>query len=64
MDIIGRNTAGGNPNSETGLRISAEDIRSDGTIGGRFTSDGGWATEDGKLPGLSGSPLELPEHLR
>jgi len=46
------------------VRVSAEEINADGTIGGRFTNDNGWTTENGKLPGLRGKTVEMPEHLR
>jgi hypothetical protein len=47
-----------------GADISAAAIRADGTIGGRFTPANGWTVENGKLPGLLGQTVELPEHLR
>jgi hypothetical protein len=51
-------------NNQDGADISAAAIRADGTIGGRFTSENGWTTENGKLPGLLGKTVELPEYLR
>jgi len=47
-----------------GAGITAEEIRADGTIGGRFTAKGKWTTANGKLPGLFGRTVEMPEHLR
>jgi hypothetical protein len=44
--------------------ITIADIKSDGTLGGRFTSKNGWTVENGKLPGLLGQTVELPEHLK
>ena len=46
-----------------GEDISAADIWADGTLGGRFTTDNGWTVENGKLPGLFGNTVEMPEHL-
>jgi len=54
-DLPGRN----------GVDITANQIRSDGTIGGYFaTSEGGWTVENGKLPGFGGKAVNLPEHLK
>ena len=50
--------------SENGEDITAAAIRADGTIGGRFTSAGGWTTQDGRLPGLFGETVALPAHLQ
>ena len=46
-----------------GQDISAIAIHLDGTIGGRFTAANGWITENGKLPGLFGNSVDMPEHL-
>ena len=46
-----------------GEDISIEDIKADGTLGGRFTTANGWTVENGKLPGF-GAAVELPEHLK
>jgi len=46
-----------------GADISIQSIKSDGTLGGRFTSADGWTTENGKLPGLFGKAVEMPVHL-
>jgi len=46
-----------------GADISIELIHTDGTFGGRFTNANGWTVENGKLPGLFGSVVEMPEHL-
>ena len=46
-----------------GADITIEQLCADGTIGGRFTADNGWVTEDGKLPGF-GAALNLPAHLK
>ena len=35
----------------------------DGTLGGRFTHINGWATENGKLPGLFGMAVNMPEYI-
>ncbi|MDR0437723.1 MAG: T9SS type A sorting domain-containing protein [Bacteroidales bacterium] len=46
-----------------GANITKQAINTDGTIGGRFTAANGWTTENGKLPGLFGKTVEMPEHL-
>jgi len=50
--------------SEDGVDIPASAIKSDKTLGGRFTESGGWTTESGKLPGLHGRAVAIPVHLR
>ena len=50
-------------NKGDGEDISLEEIHADGTLGGRFTSENGWTTEDGKLPGLFGKTVDMPPHL-
>ena len=47
----------------SGTDISADEIYTDGTLGGRFTSDNGWTTQNGKLPGLFGNTVDMPAHL-
>jgi len=44
--------------------ISAAEIRADGTLGGRFTSAGGWTTQNGSLPGLFGRTVAMPGHIQ
>ncbi|MDR0436778.1 MAG: putative Ig domain-containing protein [Bacteroidales bacterium] len=46
-----------------GTAISASAINADGTLGGRFTAAGGWTTENGKLPGLFGNTVNMPDWL-
>jgi len=46
-----------------GADMSLQAIKSDGTLGGRFTADDGWTTQNGKLPGLFGKPVDMPTHL-
>jgi len=46
-----------------GADISIAEINADGTLGGRFTAENGWTTENGKLPGLFGNTVDMPEHL-
>ncbi|MDR2971922.1 MAG: hypothetical protein LBU83_08350, partial [Bacteroidales bacterium] len=48
---------------EDGEDMSLEAIYADGTLGGRFTAANGWTTQNGKLPGLFGKPVEMPAHL-
>lgn len=47
-----------------GADITKEAINSDGTLGGRFKAADGWTIQNGKLPGLGGQAVEMPEHLR
>ncbi|MCL2184093.1 MAG: hypothetical protein FWB85_11570 [Chitinispirillia bacterium] len=47
-----------------GADITAATIAKDGTLGQRFTAKDGWATENGKLPGLGREAVDLPEHLK
>ena len=51
-----------NTYGESGTSWTKEEIQTDGTLGGRFTSPV-WTTENGKLPGF-GAAVALPEHLR
>jgi hypothetical protein len=51
-------------NKTDGEDISIPDIHADGTLGGRFTAENGWTTQDGKLPGLFGNVVDMPEHLQ
>ena len=46
-----------------GEDITAEQIKADGTLGGRFTTANGWIVENGKLPGLFDNTVEIPEHI-
>ena len=50
--------------SRDGADIFIQDINADGTLGGLFTEENGWTVEDGKLPGLFGAAVEMPEHLK
>jgi len=54
----------GTATNKNGTDITAATIRSDGTIGGLFTSANGWTTQSGRLPGLFGETVEMPPHLR
>jgi len=54
------NVGGSNLDGET---VSCKEILADGTFGGRFTSEGCWTTQHGKLPGLFGNVVTFPEHL-
>jgi len=47
-----------------GADITAAEILADGTLDGLFGNDGDpWTVEDGKLPGLFGETVDMPEHL-
>ncbi|MCL1850350.1 MAG: putative Ig domain-containing protein [Bacteroidetes bacterium] len=50
-------------NDRDGESISKVAIHADGTLGGRFTSAGGWTTFNGLLPGFV-VPTPMPVHLR
>jgi autotransporter-associated beta strand protein len=50
-------------NKKDGEDITNVAIFTDGTLGGRFTSENGWTTQNGKLPGLLGNIVDLPDHL-
>ena len=52
----------GESNSD-GKDINIESILTDGTLGGRFTTENGWTTQNGKLPGLFSQTVDMPEHL-
>jgi len=47
-----------------GADITKDAVNSDGTLGGRFKTTDGWTTANGKLPGLGGSAVDMPEHLK
>jgi len=47
-----------------GADITKGTINSDGTLVGLFNSADGWTTQSGKLPGLGGSAVEMPDHLK
>ena len=47
--------------------LTAAEINSDPTLGGRFTASNGWVTQPGSLPGLAyfgTAVVEMPEHLK
>jgi len=50
--------------SLNGEDMSAALINADGSLGGRFTFANGWTTLNGSLPGLFGTEVEMPYHLR
>ena len=50
---------------EDGDEVTTQQIKADGTLGGRFPNNGTpWTTENGKLPGLFGAAVALPDHLK
>ena len=51
-------------NEIDGANISKIKINVDGTLGDNFLSANGWKVEEGKLPGLFGSAVNMPEHLQ
>ena len=46
-----------------GANITKTEIHADGTFGSIFSSTNGWTIENGMLPGLLGSPINMPSHL-
>lgn len=50
-------------NKIDGADITAPQLNADGTIGDRFTASNGWTVANGKLPGLFGNMVNMPEHL-
>jgi len=46
-----------------GADVSKATINGDGSLGGRFTKEGGWTMGNGKLPGLFGKTTDMPAHL-
>ena len=46
-----------------GENISYNQIIADGTIGDRFLAANGWTTQNGKLPGLFGNTVDIPDYL-
>ena len=46
-----------------GADFTVEEINADATLGGRFTIENGWTTQNGKLPGLFGKTVNMPDHL-
>ena len=51
-------------NQIDGEDISKDSIHADGSLGGKFVSSYGWTTQNGKLPGLFGKPVDMPPHLQ
>jgi hypothetical protein len=49
---------------QDGADIFKEALNTDGTLGGLFNAANGWTTQNGKLPGLGGAAVEMPEHLK
>ena len=63
MTLIGSTVSSSDGASGHGADITTEEIKADGTLGGRFTTANGWTIVNGKLPGF-GAAEELPEHLK
>ena len=61
--MSGGKWSGNGAESFDGADVTAAQIRADGTIGGRFTAQNGWATGNGKLPGF-GAAAGMPGHLK
>ena len=64
LNINGNSTWNNKGEEESdGADITLQSILADGTLGGRFTAANGWTTQNGKLPGLFGKPVDMPGHL-
>jgi len=50
--------------SSDGADMSKDAINADGTLGLRFNDVTGWSYENGKLPGLLGNTVNMPNHLK
>ena len=62
VDGSSKSNIGNASDNIDGLGKSAAEIKADGTLGGLFTNDNGWTTEDGSLPGF-GATIEMPRHI-
>lgn len=62
--LLNGNTVSGTLADKNGEDWTKEMINADGTLGGRFLPQDGWTVENGKLPGLFGQPVEMPEYLK
>jgi hypothetical protein len=51
-------------NNPDGRDISKASINKADTLSKWFTSSNGWTVANGRLPGLFGQTVEMPEHLR
>ena len=60
-DTIWNNKGAANLDGEDVTKIF---VNMDDTLGGRFTSSGGWTTKKYKLPGLFGKTVDMPDHLK
>ena len=47
-----------------GADMTAAAIKADSSLGGRFKIADGWTLEKGKLPGLFGQAVDMPEHIQ
>jgi hypothetical protein len=63
MTVNGNLITNGTATNQNGLNITAAEIQEDGTLGGRFTTANGWATQNGKLPGF-GAARDMPDYIR
>jgi len=64
MTVAGVTVSYGTASDKNGANISIGEINNDGTIKGIFTGAGGWTTQNGRLPGLFGNTVAMPEHLK
>ena len=61
--MIGMHTDVTGAETVNGADIGIEEILADNTLGKRFTEENGWTIEKGKLPGLLGKAVDIPEYL-
>ena len=64
MKVNGAAVSSNNGASMHGADITAAAIKADGSFGGRFSTANGWTIENGKLPGLFGAAVEMPDHIQ
>jgi len=62
-NMIGSFPSGKGATTVNGADITIDEILDDGTLGKKFAAKDGWTIEKGKLPGLFGKTVDIPEHL-
>jgi uncharacterized protein (TIGR02145 family) len=61
--LVNGNIVSGSLDGPDGLSIDSAEIMADGTIGGRFLPENGWTVANGKLPGLFGKTVDMPQYI-
>jgi len=52
-----------NITTQAGQNLSATTIKTDGTLGGLFVTANGWTVQNGRLPGLFGNTVDMPDYI-